>query len=439
MRLIVSLSSIGFVSPSEQQAFAGVLLLNHADIDNDGDIDLLTLDYPDEELDAFQVSWYENVNGRGGFGEPSFIDSFSNDDGPFGTLNGADIDTDGDVDVVVFSHQAGIIWYENIDGHGEFGPASEVAADLRVPWPWHDTIRVSDVDADGDMDILSASDLGVAWHENTDSKGAFSPPRIIAEAKEGAYGMSAADFDGDGDVDVVSWTRLQDGSNLAWYENTDGKGAFGDANLVTHLDGAGSTFAADVDGDRDNDLVVASSSLVAWHENTDGLGTFGPRQEIMAIRSVEFALVGSDVDGDGDIDVFSQAGRGHKVVWHENVDGRGRFANHELLDVFPSSTFFPQLGLADLDGDNDLDVLAKLIGFDADLGTSSLWVENRLAGDIDDDGVVDFADFLRLSANFDDVDAAWKDGDFDQNGRVEFADFLILAANFGNTRPQFEP
>lgn len=54
-------------------------------------------------------------------------------------------------------------------------------------------------------------------------------------------------------------------------------------------------------------------------------------------------------------------------------------------------------------------------------------------GDIDGNGVVEFADFLTISANFGNEVADHTLGDIDCNGVVEFADFLTLSANFGNT------
>lgn len=60
--------------------------------------------------------------------------------------------------------------------------------------------------------------------------------------------------------------------------------------------------------------------------------------------------------------------------------------------------------------------------------------ESELAGDVDANGEVDFADFLVLSANFgNDVDPAGSSGDIDGNGNVDFSDFLILSANFGQS------
>lgn len=55
----------------------------------------------------------------------------------------------------------------------------------------------------------------------------------------------------------------------------------------------------------------------------------------------------------------------------------------------------------------------------------------RINGDADFNGQVEFADFLTLSGNFGKQELAWTDGDFDANGAVAFSDFLILSGNFG--------
>jgi hypothetical protein len=52
-------------------------------------------------------------------------------------------------------------------------------------------------------------------------------------------------------------------------------------------------------------------------------------------------------------------------------------------------------------------------------------------GDIDENGTVDFGDFLILSANFGQAAVDHKTGDIDCNGTVAFGDFLVLSSNFG--------
>ena len=54
-----------------------------------------------------------------------------------------------------------IVWYEN-DGNQSF-TAHTVVSGLQVP----SSVFAADVDSDGDLDVLSATALGaVLWHEN---------------------------------------------------------------------------------------------------------------------------------------------------------------------------------------------------------------------------------------------------------------------------------
>lgn len=56
-----------------------------------------------------------------------------------------------------------------------------------------------------------------------------------------------------------------------------------------------------------------------------------------------------------------------------------------------------------------------------------------LAGDLDQDGTVAFADFLIMSNNFGQEVDGYSQGDVDCNGSVAFADFLLLSDNFGQS------
>ena len=70
---------------------------------------------------------------------------------------------------------------------------------------------------------------------------------------------------------------------------------------------------------------------------------------------------------------------------------------------------------------------------------SELTKRLALGGDTNLDGVVSFADFLALSANFgkDAFEVGWEHGDF-IGGGVTFEDFVLLSKNFGASRPDRE-
>ena len=114
-----------------------------------------------------------------------------------------------------------------------------------------DSVYAEDLDGDGDIDVLSASweDDKIAWYENLDGAGSFGPPWIISTTAFGATDVHAADLDGDGDADVLSassvcedfyddygeygWTVCDD--KIAWYENLDGAGSFGQERWISFV------------------------------------------------------------------------------------------------------------------------------------------------------------------------------------------------------------
>ena len=127
-----------------------------------------------------------------------------------------------------------------------------------------------DVDGDGDVDVLSASyfDNKIAWYENVNGAGSSFTTHIITTDADGARSVFAIDVDGDGDVDVLSASRLDD--KIAWYENVNGDGSSFTTHIITTAaDGAFSVFAIDIDGDGDVDVLSASinDDKIAWYEN----------------------------------------------------------------------------------------------------------------------------------------------------------------------------
>ena len=129
-----------------------------------------------------------------------------------------------------------------------------------------------DMDGDGDTDVLSASldDDTVAWYENLDENGGRFSTHVITTSADYACSVFAIDMDGDGDVDVLSASQNDD--TVAWYENLDGSfGIFSTHVITTTANGARSVFAIDMDGDGDVDVLSASQydDTVAWYVHTN--------------------------------------------------------------------------------------------------------------------------------------------------------------------------
>ena len=204
------------------------------------------------------------------------------------------------------------------------------------------SVYAIDVDSDGDMDILSASRLDnkIAWYEN-DGNEVFSSRTITTDAS-GAESVYAEDVDGDGDMDVLSASRFDD--KITWYEN-DGNESFTPHTISTSADGANSVYAVDIDSDGDMDVLSASGSgatgnKIAWYEN-DGNENFNSHTITTNVnrgRSV-FAV---DVDGDGDIDVLSASRNDHKIAWYENLTPVGiKSGSNEIPIDFSLGNNYP--------------------------------------------------------------------------------------------------
>ncbi len=244
-----------------------------ADMDGDDDQDLLYCG-----LEAGKVAWYENRDGKGSFTAEHVV---SLEAGYCRDVFAADLDSDGDLDVLSAGNSGGtearvvVAWYENVDGLGTFGPRQVISTVANTGL----SVDAGDLDGDGDLDVVSSSaNAPHVWFANTNGEGNFGPEQMIGS---GGRVRDLADLDGDGDLDVLS-TAVSGSTNISWWENTDGSGHFSGRTIATSTSSVDNTRPVDLDGDGDLDVLFASRehNTIAWCENTDGRGSFGPRRVI---------------------------------------------------------------------------------------------------------------------------------------------------------------
>ena len=326
-----------------------------SDLDGDGDLDLIS-SYGSNSSNTF--FWFENLDGLGNYGAAQNVVSttiWMTD------IYTSDIDGDGDMDIITASSNSGdVYWLENLDGLGTFGALQVIAPNEYGA----NEVFTADMDGDGDLDVLSASFLNnrIAWYENLDGLGNFGPQQIIITSPNYMVDVYAADIDGDGSMDVLSASKND--NRIAWYKN-DGTGSFGSQQTITtNASEARFVFAADLDGDGDNDVLSGSfgDNRIAWYENTDGLGNFGAQQVIYdsgtGLRDIKLV----DLDGDGDLDVVSAysytTATPHEILWHENkINCSGSFAPEQIIDNTAFAVW--KVSAGDIDGDGDVDVLGS--------------------------------------------------------------------------------
>ena len=328
-----------------------------ADLDGDGDLEVLCASHDDD-----RVTWFEN-QGSGSFGPLQEVDG--NARGAHTVATG-DFDSDGDLDTVVAEFQSfvGIVsWCENL-GSGAFAEPRVVN---ELPAHEVNAIQAADLDGDGDLDVVSSNlnDKVIVWHENL-GEGEFGGQRPVTPPNPSrfheSYDFDCGDLDGDGDLDVVMANFF--GSRIGRLENLGG-GVFGAPILVTDgVEQPGLVQMADLDEDGDLDVLLVdlyagnwwtpSQEKIAWCENL-GAANFGPLQVITTEVDSPEAIEAADLDGDGDLDVVSSSRLDDKVAWYENLGG-GQFGPQELISQQPLGPTY--LRVADIDGDGDLDVIS---------------------------------------------------------------------------------
>ncbi|MFB6231976.1 MAG: FG-GAP-like repeat-containing protein [Salinibacter sp.] len=422
------------------------------DIDGDGDKDVLSVSQNDDK-----VAWYENQVGGSGADDDGFSDQLviTTDADLAFSAHAADLDGDGDKDVLSASQRDDkIAWYENQIGESGadsdgFGPQQVITTNTNGAR----SVYASDLDGDGDKDVLSVFSFGdtIAWHENqigeseSDSDG-FGPQKVITTSATAANAVTASDIDGDGDKDALSGSN-----NLSWYENQIGESGadsdgFGSQQVITTNASAQSVSTTDLNGDNAPDALFASLSgdKIAWYENQIGENEsdsdgFGDQHEITTSVTAAQSVHAADIDGDEDKDVLSASADDNKIAWYENqveesgADSDG-FGRQQVIST--SAGGASSVYAADLDGDGDKDILSasgaddKIAWYENQVGqsgadsdgfgrqqvisTSAGGASSVYAADLDGDSDPDV-----LSASQDDDKIAWYENQIGESGATD--------------------
>ncbi|MGB9301909.1 MAG: VCBS repeat-containing protein, partial [Anaerolineae bacterium] len=217
----------------------------------------------------------------------------------------------------------------------------------------------------------------IAWWES--SLNLNPPPgqpitwtqHIIADVR-GGTSVYATDVDDDNDVDVLGTAEYDD--LIAWWQN-DPSGnpppadpvAWTQHTLDDAFDGAYCVYATDLDGDDDTDVLGAAlgATTVAWWEHGDSLLTTEEITWTKHIIEDTFSgfpawVYATDLDGDEDVDVLAadhgtEAGNA-PIIWWENAGSPadGGWTKHTI-----ETDYWAWRGVyaTDVDSDGDVDIL----------------------------------------------------------------------------------
>ena len=324
--------------------------VDYGDIDGDGDLDLVSSSHGDNK-----VAWYENTSTLGHFLNKQQLISTTTDGAR--DVFAVDMDGDLDLDVLVSAYldattdEYQLIWFEN-DGTGIFTTEHifETTAEAIL------RINYADVDNDGDMDVISGQEDSVLALYKNNGDGTFEPQIIFSESGF-AYLLSlqVADMDGDDDIDVLA---SYNNNEIIWHEN-DGLGDLSTKHIIIdEMHYPSSIFAADVDGDDDNDVMFVNqfASEVGYFLNEDGQGTFGEKIITSEIPQNPNVIYSMDMDDDGDMDMITNSSEGLKFIWFPN-DGSGSFG--DAVEITSLIGRINHITSADINGDGKIDLVTS--------------------------------------------------------------------------------
>jgi len=229
--------------------------------------------------------------------------------------------------------------------------------------------RPADYDGDGDIDLWVAANGGTGTYFRNDGSS-FSSQSTTGFPNPSAVGrITVADFDGDGDADVLFQTGTN-GTGFS-YARSNGDGTFTTVtqasspfSSVTLPDAAQiSTYrAADFDGDGDIDLWATANGTTGTYFRNDGSSFSLQSSTTFPAAGFTGRNIVGDFDADGDADILYQtAGNGTAFAYaRSNGDGTftaftqatSPFAGLTLNDASVFGYYKPN----DFDGDGDIDL-----------------------------------------------------------------------------------
>jgi len=405
--------------------------LSSADVDGDGDIDILSVG----TSSILELAWYENDGNENFITHPVTV---TNTKGVrLDHVKATDVDGDLDMDLVSAAY-----WFEN-DGLENFTqhPINEgMNTGLKAA-------SYGDLDNDGDMDLISTG-TGYNWHENVSfmkvtaispnnagfsvaantnisitfdqliNQATLSTKSIVVTSKwrgviPGTYSGGGTntitfnpttDFLPGEDIEVAVTKRVRSNAGHALEINygidfkvkvsVAGAPTFSASQVTTHTTAPTGMDIADMDGDGDIDAVSCSSTELLLHIN-DGLGNF--ITTAIPITVAPKTVHATDFNKDGKMDIMVNA----NLTYIYLNDGNQNFIE-TLLSVQGGTLNMHGLGDVDRDGDTDIIYSNRWSDRTCDFFNSGSTVttgtgRTEKIADLDGDGDIDFMKSTTIS------------------------------------------
>ena len=307
-----------------------------ADVDGDSDLDLYVCNYVTYDLEKLEQMQEESL--QSGKPVPSALNPH------------------------VFAPQDNVFYRNN--GDGTF---TDATAELGIAAPGGRSMQClfSDFDNDNDLDLYVANDTSVNYVYRNAGDGTFTDVSDASWAADfrGSMGLSAGDYDGDGDIDLFM-SHWVDEEN-ALYRNLLAESGLQNPPNSAHIRFVDESYSAmlaevgikqigwgtalfDYDNDGDLDIFVTNGStfqelkqpevLIPQVDalfSNNGDSTFSDVSEISGITALP-TRVGrgaafGDYDNDGDVDIFIVNNHAAPILLRNEGGNRNNYMHVELI------------------------------------------------------------------------------------------------------------
>ncbi len=271
----------------------------------------------------------------------------------------ADLDGDGDIDIVCTGRNEPVYWWEN---DGSYPPQFDRQESLTDNFIISSEVKTIDIDFDGDIDIIAtgkvdeATDIAKLWVND-----GGNPPEFVVQDFDAFDDLldplGVGDLDNDGDLDICFSGIWREGfesyDKILIYENNEE--LFDTLTVPIDLDNTLNDMSlVFLDDDEYIDIIFCAGwDGILWLKN---LGDMNFSEQIV-IGDDEHckSFQPCDLDSDGDLDfVGCSSSVGDDLYWYENNGNEEpEFTYHYLaFSGNPQAVY-----TSDLDLDNDIDVL----------------------------------------------------------------------------------
>ncbi|MBD8527067.1 FG-GAP-like repeat-containing protein [Pseudomarimonas arenosa] len=268
-----------------------------------------------------------------------------------------DTDRDGDLDIVFADFNGGDIKLRsNTATHRSvMYPASGRRA-LALPAAGYSAdFAFADTNSDGQLDYATVTGAGANAYLREMSPE-LVPNDVVSMGSGGTRlsmeSLAFADFDRDGDPDLLA--AFSDTVRLVASPNLPA----GSYQVLALSGGANNVAAADIDGDGDVDIIESLSTAgIRVRRASSDTPTYD--LQTIAISQIAFDMEVADFDRDGDVDVVysSKAGASADPVQLRLLTNNGSGAFTESSLAVPAGREAGRIELADVDGDQRIDVI----------------------------------------------------------------------------------